>query len=340
MKMKWSIIVLIVLGLLAAFSTAILVGVLRTDSSDSTAKDTSSNVSIILAKTSLPAMSVISAGHITLREVPKKDLPDGYMSNPVQVVGRVLATSVVDEQILTESCFVTEGSAAQLAAAIPHGMRAISVMLSSHAITGGLLYPGSIVDILASFRLSSRERSKGQAVSTTLLQGIQVLAVENATVVSKKEEKETISAANANYSNNRKLMITLMVNSKQAEALQLAREYGSISIAMRNPLDRNAVETSTTVLSEGQLAKFGSVLTPGTLAQKQKKTLLGEVLDSSSISEGQENNERVMPDSTVTRPRPKSSPRWGVTVIRGQDVQTHQLDIPKQKLTSWVGAKK
>ena len=339
MKMKWSVIVLIVLGLLAAFSTAILVGVLRTDSSDSAAKDTSSNVSIILAKTSLPAMSVISAGHITMREVPKKDLPEGYMSNPVQVVGRILATSVVDEQILTESCFVTEGSAAQLAAAIPHGMRAISVMLSSHAITGGLLYPGSIVDILASFRLSSRDRSKGQAISTTLLQGIQVLAVENATVVSTKEEKET-SAANANYSSNKQLMITLMVNSKQAEALQLAMEYGSISIAMRNPLDRYAVETDTTVLSEGQLAKFGSVLTPGTLAQKQKKVLLGEVLDSNSTTEGQENDERIMFDSTITRPRPKSSPRWGITVIRGQDVQTHQLDIPKQKVTSWVGAKK
>ena len=74
-----------------------------------------------------------------------------------------------------------------MAAAIPHGMRAISIMFPNHAITGGLLYPGSIVDILASFRLPSKDRVRGKAISTTLLQGIQVLAVENISILMKDQ---------------------------------------------------------------------------------------------------------------------------------------------------------
>lgn len=336
--MKWSIVILIVLGLLAALSAAILVGVLRAAPSDSATESLSSDVEIVLAKTSLPGMSVITPKHITTSMVSKNDPPEGYISNPVLVIGRVLATSVVEGQVLTKSCFVAEGSAAQLIAAIPHGMRAISVMLSNHAVTGGLLYPGSVVDVLASFRLRSRDSSKGQAISTTLLQGIQVLAVDDVSVVSKKTDDEKNYVHKENYSSNRKLTVTLMVTSKQAEALQLAREYGSIFIAIRNPLDRYPVESDTTVLSEGLLAKFGSVLTPAVLTPQQKKDLLEEMRNSTK--EVEKDGKEAKTDFVAERQQTDSSHQWGVTVIRGRDVQIHQLDIPKRSITSLVDIRK
>jgi pilus assembly protein CpaB len=306
--MKWSILVLIVLGLLAAFSTAILIGSLRASPSGSSGKSSASDIEVALFTTSLPAMSVITSKHITISMASKKDLPDGYISEPVQIIGRILATPVVEGQILTKSCFVAKGSAAQLAAAIPYGMRAISIVVSNNSITGGLLYPGSVVDILASFRLSSKDRGKGQAISTTLLQGIQVLAVDNISVVSKRDDKKD-STRKASYSGNRTMRVTLMVNPRQAEALQLAQEYGRVSVAMRNPLDRNPVDSDTTVLSEGQLAKYGSMMTPAVLTSQQKIDFLEKI---------------------GRKEQPKEqSPRWGVTVIRGRDVQVQELDISK-----------
>ena len=322
--MKWSILVLIVLGLLAAFSTAILVGSLRASPADSSDKSSASDIEVALFTTSLPAMSVITSKHITISMASKKDLPEGYISEPVQIIGRILATSVVEGQVLTKSCFVAKGSAAQLAAAIPYGMRAISIVIPSHCITGGLLYPGSVVDILASFRLSSRDRNKRQAISTTLLQGIQVLAVNNVSVVSKKDSKKD-STKKVNYSSNKKMMITLMINPRQAEALQLAQEYGKISVAMRNPLDRNLVDSDTTVLSEGQLAKYGSMMTPAVLTSQQKSDHLEKIGSSTRNVEKIVRNTKI---SSKAKEQPKErSPRWGVTVIRGRDVQVQELDI-------------
>jgi len=182
------------------------------------------------------------------------------------------------------------------------------------------------VDVLASFKLSSRDQSKGQALSTTLLQGIQVLAVDNVSVVSKKDDRKD-STRKANYSGNRKIMVTLMVNPRQAEALQLAQEYGKISVAMRNPLDRNPVDGDTTVLSEGQLAKYGSMMTPAVLTSQRKTDFLEKIGSSTR------NVEKIVKDTKISskaKEQPKGrSPRWGVTVIRGRDVQVQELDISK-----------
>ena len=156
--MKLTIIVLVVLGVLAALFASILVSASRTQSS--TRMNSSSDAEVVLVTKSLPAMSVLTSFFVTKDAASKNKLPEGYLSSPVQAIGRVLAVPVVEGQVLTESCFVTEGTGAQLAAALPEGMRAVSVTLSRQSVTGGLLYPGCVVDVLASFRLPSSERSK------------------------------------------------------------------------------------------------------------------------------------------------------------------------------------
>ena len=331
--MKWSIVVLIVLGLLAAVSTAILVGSLRVSPSDSDRN--AADMEVAVFTTSLPAMSVITSKDITTSTIPKNDLPEGYISQPVQAIGRILGTSVVEEQILTKSCFVADGSAAQLAAAIPHGMRAVSIVISNNFITGGLLYPGSVVDILASFRLAPKDRGKGQAISTTLLQGVQVLAIDNISVVSKREEK-TDSVKPISYSGSRKMRVTLMVSPRQAEALQLAQGYGKISLAMRNPLDRDPIDDDTTVLSEGQLAKYGTMMTPAILTAQQRSDFLEKTgsptRNFEKISRNTNKNTKISSKTSSmakAQPREQGAPRWGVTVIRGQDIQMQELDISR-----------
>ncbi|MHC4638241.1 MAG: Flp pilus assembly protein CpaB [Planctomycetota bacterium] len=334
--MKWSIIILIVLGLLAAFATAVLVGVLQIKPTGSANGKLSSEVEIILTKTALPAMSVINSEDIITKTVPRAELTKGYCSNPAQVIGRVLAVSVVKDQVLTTSCFVSQGSLPQLAAAIPHGMRAISVILPNNTITGGLLYPGCIVDILASFRLPSRDRSKGQALSATLLQGIQILAVENVSVVSQKNDEQASTKKGANNA-AKKLTVTLMVNPRQAEALQLAREYGKLSVVMRNPLDRKTTDSDATILSEGQLAKFGDLLNPESLTEPEKDNLLDEIDNSMA----EEDTGPVFMGVSKRKREAKKAPRWGVTVIRGSDVQLQELDIAtKKRIVSWESTEK
>ena len=323
--MKWSVVLLISLGLFAAVSTSVLVGALRAFPSNASAGNLSSKTEVILVANALPAMSIITPNDLTIKNLSEHELPEGYFSDSTQAIGRILAVSVVPDQILTETCFVKDGDRAKLAAAIPYGMRAISVMFPSHSVTGGLLYPGSVVDVLAAFRLPSGDHAKGKAISTTLLQGIQVLAVENMSIVMKdKDEKEYVD--NATYSGNRKIMITLMVTSRQAEALQLAREYGSVSVAMRNPLDKASIENNTTVLSEGQLAKFGSIMTPTVLTPERKMALLREITKQAKTSDLSSDDD-VLAGFGDEPKQPLG--HWNVTVIRGNDIQVQKLDNPK-----------
>jgi len=281
--MKLGIIVLLVLGVVAAGSAALLVGTLSIHSNEAKKADVS-KVEVAKAKINMPAMTVITLSHIETEEIPKDKLPEGKVFSPSQVVGKVLAVSVVEGQVLTDACFVTEGSGAHLASALPYGMRAVSVTLSSKAIPDELLlYPGCVVDVLVSFRLSSSDRNMGSAISTTMLREVQVLAVEGNSVVTKQDVEGEVKAK-AKRSNGQ-VTVTLMVDSKQAEALQLAIDNGNISLAIRNPLDKKMVDAEATVLSQGRLASLASVLTPAVFSEANVEEQLSLAEDQNTDTE-------------------------------------------------------
>ncbi len=332
--MKLGIIVLLILGIAAAACAAILVGILRTDSSAD--EDLSQqDVEVAMAKISMPAMTVVTLDHIIKETVSKDDLPEGRLSSPARVIGRVLAVPVVEGQILTNSCFVTEGTGAQLAAALPHGMRAVTIHLARGAIPDEiLLYPGCVVDVLVSFKLLSVDSSKGQAISTTMLRGIQVLVVAGDSVVSNPDDEEAKDSVIASRT-SRETTVTLLVDPKQAEALQLATDNGNISLAIRNPLDKRPVDMEATILSQGRLASLGSALTPAVFSYLQKEHLsLTEqpLINGDTQIQTQEDSNTdmdIMGQQFISDEKEKirQYPRWGITVIRGRETTVEELDI-------------
>jgi pilus assembly protein CpaB len=353
--MKFTVVILIVLGLIAAVSAMFLVGALHTDKGPD-GKKLSADTEVILLKESLPAMTVITSGHIITKTMPRKDLPDKYISSSAQVIGKVLSVPVTKDQVMTRNCLVSEGSGALLAAAIPHGMRAVSVTLSKNAISGGLLYPGCVVDVLVSFKLQG-QGVRGEALSTTLLRSIQVLAIGDTTVISEKNAEDKEGARNRGDSASR-VTVTLLVNPKQAEAMQLATSYGTLSLAMRNPLDKELVDVDATVLSQGRLAKLGSLLTPAVLSNQQKmdrsltthssakqdRTAASDDIDiydahfQTDTLSGYRDYHANKPSEEKSQSR--SSSHWGVTVIRGREMFDQELDIMEDEVLSMLNSKR
>jgi len=318
--MKWTILILVILGLVAAFATMLLVSALRTDKQ---VRGLKGEVEVVVAKMSLPAMSVITSDFIDKNKVPRIGLPEGFLTDGIQAVGRVLAVPVVEGQVLTKYSFITQGTGAQLAATLPQGMRAVSVPISGHSVMGGMLYPGCVVDVLASFRLPYSVR-KGEAISTSLLQGIQVLAVQEESIVSRpSEDKKDKLGGRKDYGGN--LTVTLMVDTKQAEALQLAMENGRISLAMRNPLDKMPVDIDATVLSQGRLAKGASQLESSVPTTRQNWSPSDSNQDANSLNAW--NTERLSKVFSDTEDWTRKAPQWPVTVIRGSEVKEEVLEI-------------
>ena len=135
-----------------------------------------------------------------------------------------------------------------------------------------------------------------------------------------------------------------MVDPRQAEALQLAMGHGSISLAMRNPLDRYPVDVDATVLSEGRLAKLGSALTPSVFATKKDSAASAEgktikiISTTGKDSLGQEDSGEVL--YLGEKRKANSSPQWAVTVIRGHNVSEEELEIAKREFVPQTDAEK
>jgi pilus assembly protein CpaB len=320
--MKYTIILLVVLGIIAAISAVLLVQTMRVSM---TGGRNTGSVDVAILKKSLPAMSVLTADTIEISKIKAKEAPAGYISSSTQAVGKILAVPVVQGQVLTSSALITQGSEAQLAAAVPPGMRAVSVALSSNSVSGGLLYPGCVVDVLATFKLSGSGRNdiKGEAISTTLLYGIQVLAVQGESVISKPEDetKEKLTSKSNLAGGSQRVSVVLLVDPKQAEALQLAMDNGTVSLAMRNPLDQQDVRSEATVLNRGQLSKLGSLL--GTSVRTANPVTVSAGSEGGIVIEGGQSPETV---SYAKENGQAAEPaNWGVTIIRGSEVKEEEF---------------
>lgn len=360
--MKLGIIILLALGLVAAGSAAVLVTAMQAKSANAQKVE---NYEVAVLNKDLSAMVVVTLNDIDKQTLPRNEVPVGAIINPTLAVGRVLAVPVVKGQILTESCFVSQGTGAQLAAALPEGMRAFTVYLATKAIPDRLLlYPGCSVDVLYTAKLATKD-SRGQAMSATILRGIQVLAVQGDSVVSNPQAEEGSTTTAARSTTSGGLQVTLLVDPKQAEALQLAIENGSISLTVRNPLDKNMGEMDATILNQDQLTLFGSAMTLEALSaaqqaqqQEQMRKLLAEMIgdanvpslpaaeDSETAAQTQQNITEQPAASQAQSPQADSMeqtawtqiqpaqqqtvrPRWGVIVISGSNTKTEEFLLPQ-----------
>jgi len=293
--MKWSIAVLGLLGVAAAACAAVLVAALRADAASRIRGNVTSSepkeVEIALAARDLPAMSVLDASGVITKRVPRTEAPEEpYCKQTFEVVGKVAANKILAGQIFRPASFVKDGTGQQLAAALKDGMRAVSVSLPGDSGNHGVLYPGSIVDILLSMKVPGQISGQTEAISSTLLQGIQVLAIEDVSIVSGEGKIRTTGDLGG-----RKRNVTLLVNAKQAILLQLAREYGEISLAMRNPLDDTPADAAGVLLSE---------LSPEYLKRIAKTT-----------------------ETVAAEPSPKP-PKWEIEIFRGAKVERRTLGVP------------
>jgi Flp pilus assembly protein CpaB len=211
-------------------------------------------VEVAICKESLPTGTVITNELIVKEVVSRHEVPEGPLPNTMKIIGRVLAVPVVESQVLTEACFVKEGIGEKLASQIPHGYRAVTVTVTSKIMTDRiLLYPGCMVDVLVRYSLRNRDDG-GEAVSQTMLVGLRVLAISGDTVVSQTEEE-----GGGRKRTSRSTRVTLLVTPKQAQTLFLAADNGSLSMTLRNPLDKEPNEEEPSVLDRYSISREGGI---------------------------------------------------------------------------------
>jgi pilus assembly protein CpaB len=169
---------------------------------------------------------------LKLVEWPADSVPKGAFTDTQNLAGRVLKSSVLLGEPVSEAKLAPLGTTGGLSALISEGKRAITVRVNDVVGVAGFALPGNYVDIIVSTQKDAAPgAAREQSISKIVLERILVLAV--AQEVSRDETKPKVVNA-----------VTLEVTPDQAEKLDLARSVGTLSLVLRNQVDPQPVQTS------------------------------------------------------------------------------------------------
>jgi pilus assembly protein CpaB len=187
-------------------------------------------VSVVVAAVEIPFGVKLEETHVKIISWPENAMPQGTYSSKEQVVGKVTMNKFYPDEIITEKRISEYLGGSTLSALITKEYRAISVRVDDVVGVSGFILPGNRVDIL----ITKKDRATNKAETTTLLQNIKVLAVDQE--ASQEKEKPAIVRA-----------VTLELKPEQTETMVQAMQEGTIQLTLRNPLDSVVEEPAVKV---------------------------------------------------------------------------------------------
>jgi pilus assembly protein CpaB len=150
---------------------------------------------------------------------PSSSLPLGSFSDSKLFIGRIAKQEIYNGEPILEQMLAAKDSKAGLASTIPKGKRAITVKVNEVIAVAGFALPGSYVDLLATVKDNA-----GKVYTKTVLRRVKVIAI------AQEMESDPSKAKVVNA-------VTLELTPKESEALDVARNAGSLSLSLRNPID-------------------------------------------------------------------------------------------------------
>jgi pilus assembly protein CpaB len=157
---------------------------------------------------------------------PSASAVKGAFADAKALDTRVVNTGILQGEPILEAKLAAIGSKGGLSSVITEGKRAITVKVNEVVGVAGFALPGNRVDIMV-----NTQDEQNKPLSKIVLEQILVLAV--AQEVKSDETKPKVVSA-----------VTLEVTPEQAETLDLARSVGTLSLVLRNQIDRASVVTA------------------------------------------------------------------------------------------------
>lgn len=171
-----------------------------------------------------------------------------------ELSGSIARAPLVAGEPMREAKLIKANGSGFMAAILPSGMRAVSTEISPETGAGGFILPNDHVDVILSRRDQEAQKSSGHDsfVSETILNNIRVLAIDQA--IEEKNGQKVVVGKTA----------TLELGPRQAETLALARQLGTLSLALRSIADGNQAKTEEKVERRGtgiNTVRFGVTTT-------------------------------------------------------------------------------
>lgn len=197
------------------------------------AESKAESVAVVVSTMDLPRGGTITSDLITTREYPKGMAPEGSLAKVEDVLDRAVAIPMIKGEPVLDGKLSPKGSGRGMAALVPAGMRAFTIQTTNIASgVAGFVMPGNRVDVLLTMNGAGVRDHTGGAITTTLLQNLEILAVDqriDAPVDNKVDPNQLRS-------------VTLLVTPEQAKKLDLGQNKGTLHLSLRNPDDHRRAE--------------------------------------------------------------------------------------------------
>ena len=207
---------------------------------------------VVVAAIDIDLGTPLTPQMLKLADWPRGSVPNGATKDIKTLDARVVKTSLLRGEPVLESKLAPLGATGGLSAVIAQGNRAMTVRVNDVVGVAGFALPGNYVDIVVNTEDESvKAENVNKSISKIVLEHIMVLAV--AQEQSRDETKPKVVSA-----------VTLEVTPDQAEKLDLARSVGTLSLVLRNQVDKSLVATagSTKKALLNRLEPLAMVATP------------------------------------------------------------------------------
>lgn len=188
---------------------------------------------IAVVRADMDTGAKLSVEAVELVDWPRASVPPGAFTDVKALEGRVTRAALARGEPVLEARLAPVGTKGGLSAVVGEGKRAMTVRVNDVIGVAGFALPGTYVDIMVNTRTpgARHEDDQDRAISKIVLERILVLAV--AQEANRDETKPKVVNA-----------VTLELSPAQAEALDLARSVGTLSLVLRNQVDPQPSSTA------------------------------------------------------------------------------------------------
>src|SRR5712692_7711666 len=187
---------------------------------------------IVAAVGDLPSGATLTTKDVTMLDWPSNLVMAGSFDQVEDVVGKPLLYPLVANEPILKRDLGLEGSGIGISGRIPTGMRATSVRSNEIVGVAGFLYPGSRVDVRATYNVP------GGPVTQTLLQDVEVLTAGEKIEPDPQGKPQTVN------------VVTLLLTPEDSQRLLLSSTQGTIQFVLRSGADKQRVTLSPTKLDQ------------------------------------------------------------------------------------------
>jgi len=195
-------------------------------------KGTIESNKVVVAASDIELGSKLNLQMLTTVDWPSGSIPQGAFTELKDLQDRVVRISVQRGDAVLSSKLAPIGTQGGLSAVISEGKRAMTVRVNDVVGVAGFALPGNYVDVMVNALQERQGRfEENRQISKTVLEHVLVLAVAQES--SRDDTKPKVVNA-----------VTLELSIDDAEKLDLARNVGTLSLVLRNQIDKEPVTTS------------------------------------------------------------------------------------------------